>query len=48
MQRYFQTGATKKYEFRKQQLLKLKNIVEAYEQEIFDAYRVVKNVLFEK
>ncbi len=37
MRRYFQTGATKKYEFRKQQLLKLKNIVEAYEQEIFDA-----------
>ncbi len=37
MRLYFETGATKKYDFRKQQLLKLKNVVEAYEQEIFDA-----------
>lgn len=37
MKRYFQTGATKTYTFRKQQLIQLKNIVEAYEQEIFDA-----------
>ncbi|TAH08192.1 MAG: aldehyde dehydrogenase [Sphingobacteriia bacterium] len=40
MRLYFQTGATKTYAFRKQQLLKLKNVVEVYEQEIFDALNI--------
>ncbi len=37
MRQYFNTGATKPYAFRKQQLLNLKKAVEAHEQEIFDA-----------
>jgi aldehyde dehydrogenase (NAD+) len=37
MRLFFETGATKKYEFRKKQLIALKKGVENYEQEIYDA-----------
>lgn len=37
MREYFETGITKSYDFRKQQLLKLKATVEKYEIEIFEA-----------
>jgi aldehyde dehydrogenase (NAD+) len=37
MRRYFETGATKPYVFRKQQLLALKQAVVAYEEEIYEA-----------
>ena len=37
MQSYFDTGATKTYSFRKQQLKKLKLCIEKYEQEIYAA-----------
>jgi len=37
MRLFFETGATKKYEFRKKQLIALKKGVEKYEQEIYDA-----------
>ena len=37
MRTYFETGATKKYAFRKKQLNALKAAVEKYEQEIYDA-----------
>ena len=37
MRQYFNTGATKSYTFRKQQLLALKKAVSANEQEIYDA-----------
>lgn len=37
MREYFETGITKSYDFRKQQLLKLKATVQKYEIEIFEA-----------
>jgi aldehyde dehydrogenase (NAD+) len=37
MREYFETGVTKSYDFRKQQLLKLKATVQKYEIEIFEA-----------
>src|SRR6478609_801240 len=37
MRRYFETGATKPYAFRKQQLIALKQAVSAYEEEIYAA-----------
>lgn len=37
MRRYFQTGATLSYEFRKEQLLKLKNAILKYEKELHAA-----------
>jgi aldehyde dehydrogenase (NAD+) len=37
MRRYFETGATKPYAFRKEQIKKLQKTVEAHEQAIFDA-----------
>lgn len=37
MREYFETGVTKSYDFRKQQLLKLKSTVQKYEIEIFEA-----------
>ncbi len=37
MWEYFETGVTKSYDFRKQQLLKLKSTVQKYEIEIFEA-----------
>jgi aldehyde dehydrogenase (NAD+) len=37
MRRYFESGATKPYAFRKEQIKKLQKTVEAHEQEIFDA-----------
>ncbi len=37
MRGYFETGVTKSYDFRKQQLLKLKATVQKYEIEIFEA-----------
>ena len=40
MRQYFNTGATKSYTFRKQQLLALKKAVAANEQEIYDALYV--------
>jgi len=37
LREFFDTGATKSYDFRKSQLLKLKAVVEKYEQEIYRA-----------
>lgn len=37
IRKYFESGATKSYEFRKSQLLKLKAVVEKYETEIYKA-----------
>ena len=37
MRHYFESGITKPYAFRKQQLLALKNAVIKYEQEIYEA-----------
>ena len=37
MRRYFQTGATLSYEFRKEQLLKLKKTILKYEKELYAA-----------
>ena len=37
MRRYFQTGATQSYAFRKEQLLKLKNTILKYEKELNEA-----------
>lgn len=37
MRRYFQSGVTRAYAFRKQQLLALKNTVQKYEEEIYTA-----------
>ena len=37
MRRYFQTGATLSYEFRKEQLLKLKKTILKYEKELHAA-----------
>ena len=37
MRRFFETGATKTYQFRKQQLLALKQAVVANEEEIYTA-----------
>src|ERR1700712_5773296 len=37
MRRYYESGATRSYAFRKTQLLKLKAAIEKYEQEIYEA-----------
>ena len=37
MRRYFDTGITKTYQFRKQQLIKLRYAVEKYEQPLYQA-----------
>ncbi|MBX9734361.1 MAG: aldehyde dehydrogenase [Chitinophagaceae bacterium] len=37
MRHFFDTGATKSYQFRKEQIKKLRTVVEAHEQEIYEA-----------
>lgn len=45
LRRYFDSGATRSYAFRREQLLSFKNAVVRYEKEIFDAlYSDLKKV----
>ena len=37
LREFYKSGATKSFEFRKQQLIKLKHVVTKYEKEIFKA-----------